>query len=62
MIELKGTGKLIEDGETLEINLETGKLKAKSGEYEFPALPPEVMGIVEAGGLIPYAKKKLGKV
>jgi 3-isopropylmalate/(R)-2-methylmalate dehydratase small subunit len=61
VIELKGAADLIEDGETVEVDLEAGKLKAKSGEYEFPALPPEVMGIVEAGGLIPYAKKKLGK-
>jgi 3-isopropylmalate/(R)-2-methylmalate dehydratase small subunit len=61
VIELKDATKLIEDGETLEIDLEQGRLRAKSGEYAFPALPPEVMGIVEAGGLIPYAKKTLGK-
>ncbi len=60
VIELKGATDKIEDGETIEINLETGKLKVGSGEYDFPALPPEVMGIVEAGGLLPYAKKKLG--
>jgi 3-isopropylmalate/(R)-2-methylmalate dehydratase small subunit len=61
VIELKDAPKLIEDGETIEIDLEAGKLRVKSGEYSFPALPPEVMGIVEAGGLIPHAKKSLGK-
>jgi len=60
VIELKGATGKIEAGETVEIDLETGKLKVKSGEYEFPALPAEVMGIVDAGGLLPYAKKKLG--
>jgi 3-isopropylmalate/(R)-2-methylmalate dehydratase small subunit len=59
VIELKDAAKLIEDGEEIEIDLENGKLKVKSGEYSFPALPPEVMGIVEAGGLLPYAKKQL---
>ena len=59
VIELTGATEKIEDGETVVINLETGKLKAKSGEYDFPALPEEVMGIVKAGGLLPYAKKKL---
>lgn len=59
VIELKDATKLIEDGETIEIDLESGTLKVKGGDYSFPPLPDEVMGIVEAGGLIPWAKKTL---
>ena len=61
VIELKEATKLIEDGEEIEIDLEKGVLKVKSGEYSFPPMPDEVMGIVNAGGLIPWAKKELEK-
>lgn len=50
----------IENGETIEIDTETGKIKCKAGVFSFPPLPKEVVGIFDAGGLIPYTKQKLG--
>lgn len=52
----------IEDGEEIEIDLTQGKIKGEKGVFEFPPFPESVLGILEAGGLIPYTKKKLEKV
>lgn len=49
----------IEDGEEIEIDFIGGKIKTARGDFTFPPFPESVMGILEAGGLIPYAKKKL---
>ena len=50
----------IEPGETIEINLEKGELRCKAGTFRFPPLPDAVIGIFQAGGLIPYTRKRLG--
>ncbi len=50
----------IEDGEQVKIDVQQGELTCAAGTFRFPALPAEVMGIVEAGGLIPFTRKRLG--
>jgi len=50
----------IEAGEQMEIDVEKGELHCKSGTFSFPPLPDAIIGIFEAGGLIPYTKKRLG--
>ena len=50
----------IEDGQTVEIDLKAGKVVVGSHSFAFPPLPPEVIGIFEAGGLIPFTRKRLG--
>ena len=60
VIELaEGTDK-IETGDEIEIDFQAGTLRHKENEYRFPALPPEVLAILEDGGLIPHVKKVLG--
>jgi len=49
----------IQDGETIEINLEAGVITCTAGEFNFPPLPEAVMEIFNAGGLIEYTKKRL---
>ena len=49
----------IEDGGEIEIDFDRGSIKTARGDFSFPAFPESVMGILEAGGLIPYTKKKL---
>ena len=49
----------IKDGEKIEIDFDRGSIKAARGDFTFPPFPESVMGILEAGGLIPYTKKKL---
>ena len=50
----------INGGDEITIDFRAGELTAADGSsYKFAALPPEVIGILEAGGLVPYVKKEL---
>jgi len=49
----------IENGENVSIDLEKGIISCQAGDFEFPPLPEAVMEIFNAGGLIPYTKKRL---
>ena len=49
----------IENGENVTIDLEKGMVTCQAGEFGFPPLPEAVMEIFNAGGLIPYTKKRL---
>jgi len=51
----------IEPGEEIEIDFAKSEIKGKKGIFKFPPFPESVLGILEAGGLIPYTKKKLEK-
>jgi 3-isopropylmalate/(R)-2-methylmalate dehydratase small subunit len=51
---------MIEAGEEVAVDFEKGTLTCGKGTLEFPPLPPEIVGIMEAGGLVPYTRKKLG--
>ena len=48
-------------GDEVEVDFAAGKIRSGSREFIFPAFPESVLGILEAGGLIEYTKKKLGK-
>jgi len=59
-IELqKGTDAMNKD-DTVSIDFGSGIVRHEGNEYHFPALPPEVLAILEDGGLIPHVKKVLG--
>ncbi|MFW6128851.1 MAG: 3-isopropylmalate dehydratase small subunit [Candidatus Aminicenantaceae bacterium] len=46
-------------GDEIEIDLSSGKINSDKGEFCFPPFPEKVMGILNAGGLIPYTKKNI---
>ncbi len=50
-----------EQGDEIEVDLERGVIKniTKGFEAEFKPIPPEVAEILNAGGLMAYAKKKM---
>lgn len=50
----------VENGEEVTIDFEAGKVFTPRGEYAFPPLAPSVMEILDAGGLVPHVKHKLG--
>jgi 3-isopropylmalate/(R)-2-methylmalate dehydratase small subunit len=50
----------VQKGDKLEVDLEKGIVISPYGDFEFPAYAPEIMEIMEVGGLIPHTKKKLG--
>lgn len=49
----------LETGDEAEIDLTAGLVKTNKGNFAFPPFPASVVGILEAGGLIPYTRKKL---
>ncbi len=50
----------IKAGDEITSDFPAGELTAADGSsYKFTALPPEVIDILEAGGLVPYVKKEL---
>ncbi|MGB3861159.1 MAG: 3-isopropylmalate dehydratase small subunit [Candidatus Aminicenantaceae bacterium] len=52
----------IQQGEEVAINFQKGEIIVEDKNiFTFPSLPDSVLGILEAGGLIPYTKKKLSE-
>jgi 3-isopropylmalate/(R)-2-methylmalate dehydratase small subunit len=49
-------------GDPVEVDLEHLVVRCGAGEFAFPALSPSIMGMVEAGGLVEYVKRKLAPV
>ncbi|NIS82844.1 MAG: 3-isopropylmalate dehydratase [Anaerolineales bacterium] len=49
----------IQEGESVEIDLETGVIRCAAGDYNFSPLPESVMQIFNAGGLIEYTRRRL---
>lgn len=50
----------VEKGETVEIDLEAHTIECAAGAFDFPALSPSLLAIIETGGLIPMLRHKLG--
>lgn len=50
----------VETGDEITVDFATGSVTTPEGEYSFPPLSPEVIEILEAGGLIPHVRKQLG--
>jgi 3-isopropylmalate/(R)-2-methylmalate dehydratase small subunit len=49
----------IQDGEVIEVDLQAGEIFCTAGTFHFPRLPANVLGIVEAGGLVNYTRQRL---
>jgi len=49
-----------QSGDTLTINLTENTIQVGGRRFTFPPLSPTVLGIVEAGGLIPHLRRRLG--
>ena len=60
LIESEEAAGALEKGREIEIDFEAGEIRTGEKTIKFPPLPEAVLGIVRAGGLIQYTKKKLG--
>ena len=49
----------IESGEEIAIDFAKGEIETANGTFAFSPLPESVIRILDAGGLIPYIKKKI---
>jgi len=61
VIELASGIDAIEAGDEVGVDFAAGLVEHEGKTYPFPPLPPEVLAILEDGGLIPHVKKVLGK-
>ncbi len=50
----------VETGQEVAIDFTAGTVTTPARTFTFPPLPPEVMAILESGGLIPYVRRQLG--
>lgn len=49
----------IQPGETITVDLAHNLIRCAAGEFAYPPLSASIMGIVQAGGLVEYVKRKL---
>ncbi len=63
IFESKEAAKDIQEGDEVEIDMKGGKIinSTKGKTYTFEPFPPELLEIIEAGGLMKFVKKKMGK-
>jgi len=51
----------LEKGDTVDLDFARGEIHSAKGTFQFLPLPESVIGILEAGGLLEYTRKKLVK-
>src|SRR5437660_12905417 len=62
VIECVGLREHVKPGDGIELDLASGEVRLPSGEMvRFTALPPNVLEILEAGGLVPKLRKELAQ-
>jgi 3-isopropylmalate/(R)-2-methylmalate dehydratase small subunit len=61
VVELAQGTEAIAMGDEVEVDFAAGIVRHKGTDYRFPALPPEVLAILEDGGLIPHVRKVLSR-
>jgi 3-isopropylmalate/(R)-2-methylmalate dehydratase small subunit len=59
LIECPAAVKAYRDDDEVELDPENGKILINGKAYSFPKLPPEILAIREAGGLLAYTRQKL---
>ncbi len=61
VLECPEAADAIEAGDELDVDLSTGTIRNLTTEQVFPAKPyePFMLEIIEAGGLVPYTKRRL---
>ena len=50
-----------EPKDEVELDLEKGKVRVGDKEFSFPKLPPQILKIRDAGGLLEYTRMKLNE-
>jgi len=61
LIESPESVEAYREGDRVEIKEKEGKIIVGDREFNFPRLPDSIVGIMEAGGLLEYTRRRLGK-
>ena len=60
VVECPGLRMKVNEGDVIELDMASGEVRLPSGEVmKFKPLPPNMLEILEAGGLVPKLKKEL---
>jgi 3-isopropylmalate/(R)-2-methylmalate dehydratase small subunit len=59
LIEAPDAVDAYKDGDEVSLDVEGGRINVGGSEFTFPPLPPEILAIRDAGGLLNYARAKL---
>jgi 3-isopropylmalate/(R)-2-methylmalate dehydratase small subunit len=59
LIECPEAVRAYHDGDPVVVDAKGGTITVGSTPFSFPKLPPEILAIRDAGGLLPYTREKL---
>ncbi len=59
LIECENAVNSYSPGSTITLDIDSGKIMVDDSLFTFPKLPPEILAIQNAGGLLAYTRKKL---
>jgi 3-isopropylmalate/(R)-2-methylmalate dehydratase small subunit len=59
LVECPEAVEAFKEGDAIAMDVAKGTITVGGRAFSFPALPPEMLAIRDAGGLLPYARKKL---
>ena len=59
LVECPEAADAYKEGEEVTLDAEQGKIVVGNKDFSFPKLPPEILAIRNAGGLLQYTRKKL---
>jgi len=61
LVECPEAVEAFKEGDQIELNAQAGQIKVGQQTLNFPKLPPEILAIRDAGGLLPYTREALKK-
>jgi 3-isopropylmalate/(R)-2-methylmalate dehydratase small subunit len=61
LVECPDAVEAFKPGDTLDLDVETGRISVGSREFTFPQLPERILSIRNAGGLLPFTRNLLKK-
>lgn len=59
LVECEKAVKTFKTGDEIKLNVMEGQVTVGGNTFSFPKLPPEILAIREAGGLLPYTRNFL---
>jgi 3-isopropylmalate/(R)-2-methylmalate dehydratase small subunit len=59
VLQSEAAADALQAGDEVDLDFAGGEIVSARGTFRFPPLPESVVGILEAGGLLEYTKKKL---
>ena len=59
LVECRPAVEAFKEGDEVSLNAESAQIQVGENTYSFPKLPPQILAIRDAGGLLPYTRAAL---